>query len=198
MAHREPSHGRGQELRNALRAATLGAHERLHRDPGLSAITAGQISRPDYCDLLARMLGFYVPLELALGLGPERSVWLRADLNSLDASYSGSPVPLCPYVPRAESRARRLGARYVIEGAAIGGQQLARRLDALLGRDEVAGRRFFIGRGTASGPAWRAFLEELATFEADTGARDSLIEAACETFGAFEHWLAGWSRQPAA
>jgi heme oxygenase len=185
------------ELRDALRAATRGAHERLHRHPGLAAIAKGKISRPDYCNLLTRLLGFYVPFEMALGLSPERSVWLRADLECLEAPNSGLAVALCPYIPRVANRAQRLGARYVVEGAAVGGQQLARRLDWLLGHDGPAGRRFFIGRGMAGGSAWRSFLGELAAFEANAGSRDSLIEAACDTFGAFEHWLAGWSGRPA-
>jgi hypothetical protein len=75
---------RGGELRNALRAATRGAHERLHRHPGLAAIAKGTISRFDYCKVLTRLLGFHIPFELALGLLPERSVWLRADLQSLE------------------------------------------------------------------------------------------------------------------
>ena len=94
---------RGGELRNALRAATRGAHERLHRHPGLAAIAKGTISRFDYCKVLTRLLGFHIPFELALGLLPERSVWLRADLQSLEAPSSGSAVPLCPYIPRLEN-----------------------------------------------------------------------------------------------
>jgi heme oxygenase len=188
---------RGGELRNALRAATRGAHERLHRHPGLAAIAKGTISRFDYCKVLTRLLGFHIPFELALGLLPERSVWLRADLQSLEAPSSGSALPLCPYIPRVENHAQRLGARYVMEGAAIGGRQLARRLDLLLGHDGPAGRRYFTGRGTAGGSDWRSFLGELAAFEANAASWDSLIEAACETFDIFEHWLAGWSGRPA-
>jgi hypothetical protein len=96
----EQSYWSGGELRDALRAATHGAHERLHRHPGLAAIAKGKISRLDYCNLLTRLLGFSVPFELT-------------------------------------------------------------------------------------------------AFEANPRSRDSLIEAACDTFGAFEHWLAGWSGRPA-
>jgi heme oxygenase len=189
-------------LRDTLRAATHASHERLHGHQGLAAVATGQISRAGYCSLLRRLLGLYAPLELALGLPPERSLWLQSDLDSLEACSAG-PVPLCPYLPRVDNLAQRLGARYVIEGAALGGQLLAGRLDSVLGHGEPAGRRFFIGRGTASGSAWRSFLAELAAFETaafvtDAGPRDALIKAASDTFVAFEQWLAGWAGRSAA
>lgn len=179
-------------LREALRDATRDVHERLHRHPGLSAIAAGRISLTDYRSLLKRLLGFYVPLERALGLQPERSPWLQADVDRLEAADSAAPVMLCPYIPRFDTGAQRLGGRYVMEGAALGGRLLAERLDLLLGHAAQAGRLFFIGRGTASACAWRSFLAELVAFEDDTASHDSLIKAACDTFEACEKWLAGW------
>jgi heme oxygenase (biliverdin-IX-beta and delta-forming) len=189
---------RGAGLRESLRTATSEIHQRLHQHRALAAIAAGQISLADYRSLLQRLLGFYAPLELALGLEPERSQRLHADLDSLAPSNGNSPIPMCPSVPRFKNHAQRLGARYVIEGAALGGRQLAKGLDSLLGRETPVGRLFFIGRGTSSGHAWRAFLSELATLEADTASHDSVIEAACDTFGVCEDWLAGWSRVGAA
>jgi heme oxygenase len=171
-------------------------HEKVARQQRADQAT-GQISRAGYCSLLMRLLGLYAPLELALGLPPERSLWLQADLDSLEACSAGC-VPLCPYLPRVDNLAQQLGARYVIEGAALGGQLLAGRLDSLLGHGGPAGRRFFIGRGTASGSAWRSFLAELAAFETEAGQRDAVIEAASDTFVAFEQWLAGWAGRSAA
>jgi heme oxygenase len=193
VAHCGRSQGNGSGLRDALRAATLEAHERLHWHRGFAAIAAGQISRGDYCRLLTRLLGLYLPLELALGLRPERSLWLQADLRCLKAPRAEARVPLCRSLPRVDNQAQQLGARYVIEGAALGGQVLAKRLDALLGHSGVAGRRFFIGRGVATGSAWRSFLAELHAFDAEAAPCRALIQAALDTFGAFEHWLAGWS-----
>lgn len=191
---RLPDKGRWRRpgLRAALRDATGDVYERLHRHPGLAAIVAGQIALNDYCILLRRLLGFYVPLERALGLQPERGPWLQADLGRLEAPDCAAPVILCPYIPRFDTAAERLGGRYVIEGAALGGRLLAERLEPLLGHAAQAGRLFFIGRGTASACAWRAFLSELVAFEDDTASRDSLIKAACDTFEACENWLAGW------
>ena len=198
VAYRGRSQGNGSGLRDALRAATLEAHERLHWHRGFAAIAAGQISRGDYFRLLTRLLGLYLPLELALGLRPERSLWLQADLRCLKAPHAGARVPLCRFLPRVDNHGQQLGARYVIEGAALGGQLLAGRLDSVLGHGGPAGRRFFIGRGTASGLAWRSFLAELAAFESEAGPRDALIEAASDTFVAFEQWLAGWAGRSAA
>lgn len=197
VAYRGRSHWNGSGLRDALRAATLEAHERLHWHRGFAGIAAGQISRGEYCSLLTRLLGLYLPLELALGVRPERSLWLQADLRCLQASHAGSRVPLCKSLPRVDNHAQQLGVRYVIEGAALGGQFLAKRLDAVLGHGREAGRRFFIGRGTATGRAWRSFIAELHAFDAETAPHDAVIEAALDTFGVFEHWLSGWSGQVA-
>lgn len=133
-------------------------------------------------------------MELALGLGPQRSLWLKADLEGLDASNGEARVALCQCIPRFDNEAQRLGARYVIEGAALGGRLLATRLSSLLGQEETVGRLFFIGRGAASACAWGAFLSELNTFAHKTASHDSVIKAACDTFEACENWLAGWSR----
>jgi heme oxygenase len=195
VALRGRSHWNGSGLREALRTATLESHERLHFHRGFAAIAAAQISRGEYCGLLTRLLGLYLPLELALGLRPERSLWLQADLRCLYAPYAASRVPLCRSLPRVDNHAQQLGARYVIEGAALGGQVLAKRLDALLGHGGVAGRRFFIGRGTATAFGWRSFLAELHAFDSQAASRGALVQAAADTFGAFEHWLSGWSSQ---
>ena len=52
--------------------------------------------------------------------------------------------------------------------------------------------------GPPAGSAWRSFLAELAAFETEAGPRDALIEAASDTFVAFEQWLAGWAGRSAA
>ena len=146
----------------------------------------------DYRSLLRRLLGLYVPLELALSMPPDRSLRLQADLGTLKAPKGEAAVELCPYIPRFDDAAQRLGARYVVEGAAMGGRLLATRLNSLLGEGPI-GRLFFIGRRTGSACAWQAFLSELAAFEDDTASHVGIIKAACDTFDACENWLAGWS-----
>jgi heme oxygenase len=176
--------------RHALREATLAVHTRLHTHPVLGAVQAGTIDIATYRSLLARLYGFHVPFEAALGIDPERSLWLAADMRTLGLTEQAiAALPLCPSLPRLDTPQRRLGARYVVEGSTLGGRELARRLDPLFGRGERAGRRFFCGRDADTGTAWRAFADVLDAAGEDSAARAGMIAAAVETFAAFETWL---------
>jgi heme oxygenase len=85
-----------------------------------------------------------------------------------------------------------LGARYVVEGSALGGRSLGRQLDVLLGQGVLAGRRFFTGYGAATGDVWRDYLDQLAVVPDVALKRAAVVEGATETFAIFEHWLEGW------
>jgi len=180
-------------LRLALRAATQDVHDRLHRHAGFAAIQDATIGLADYQDLIVRLHGFYVPFEAAVAIEPDRSNWLAGDLEALDLKRPLHAFPKCWHVPRLDSAHLRLGALYVAEGSALGGRDLARGLDRLLGRDVTEGRQFFIGRGAGTGEAWRSYLAQLSAAPTEPSARAEIIKGAVETFAAFEHWLNGWS-----
>ncbi len=182
-----------------LRAATAEAHARLHRHPGFTAIQDATISLAGYRLLLARLLGFYLPFEAATGIGAERSGWLTADLRALGAAPAG--FACCQAFTPFQGEAARLGAAYLAEGSLLGGRALARGLDVLLGPDSVDGRRFFLGRGSATGAGWQAFLARLA-HGAESGAEGgaegghaAAVAAAVQAFGQFETWMEGWNAE---
>ncbi len=178
--------------RDILRAATSAPHERLHHHAGFASVQDGTIGRADYCALLRRLYGFYVPFERAVGAKRVRTGWLARDLAYLSGADIAMfrRIRLCGEIPDYQSGAGRLGARYVVEGSALGGRMLARGLDRLLGDAAVDGRRFFVGHGAATGAAWRDYLDQLAA----VGAADQavMVGAAVEIFGVFETWLSGW------
>jgi len=174
-------------LHARLRAATAELHARLHLHPGLQAIQDGSITLSAYQDVLRRLLGFYLPFEAACELPAERSAWLAADLHALGAA--STVVPYCASLPPLETAAARLGAAYMAEGSLLGGRDLARRLDPLLGHGVLPGRRFFTGRDAATGPHWQKFLARVA---ATTTGQDAVVAASCASFGAFETWMENW------
>ena len=180
-------------LRQELRAATRDVHDRLHRHAGFAAIQDATICLVDYQNLVARLYGFYVPFEAAAAIGPDRSTWLAGDLQALGSKRPFHAVPKCWHVPRLDSAHLRLGALYVAEGSALGGRDLARGLDRLLGKDVMEGRQFFIGRGAGTGDAWRSYLAQVSAAPPEPSIRAEIIEGAVETFAAFEHWLNGWN-----
>ncbi len=181
-------------VRELLRAATQGPHERLHLHAGFSKVKEGTITLPDYRALLIRLYGFYLPFERAVGVETIRTHLLERDLAWLGAdAATRARIPLCADLPRYDRPERRLGALYVVEGSALGGRQLFRGLDLLLGEDPIEGRRFFAGRGSGTGDAWRGFLDQLDSVGPEPMVRSAMIRAAVETFEAFETWLGGWS-----
>lgn len=160
----------------------------MHRHAGFAAVQDGTISRTDYTKLLVRLSGFYRVFEAAAHVGHERSHWLAMDLETMGGVPSSRSAQRCPGMPQLDSAERVLGALYVVEGSALGG----RGLDRLLGVGEPSGRRFFEGRGQATGAAWRDFLGRLDSVSAAPTVRAASIDAALETFAVFEAWLDGW------
>jgi heme oxygenase len=186
----------GQSLRSLLRQTTQDVHDRLHRHVGFAAIQDTTIGLEDYRSIIIRLYGFYVPFEAAASIQPERSKWLADDLKALGLKSAFTVLPMCQDVPCLDSSYLRLGARYVAEGSALGGRELARGLDHLFGKDVIKGRQFFIGRGAGTGEAWAHYLTELSAAPPDPSARSEIIKGAVETFAAFENWLSGWSTLP--
>jgi heme oxygenase len=180
-------------LRLELRAATQDVHGRLHHHAGFAAVQDATISLAHYEALIVRLYGFYVPFEAAMAIEPERSTWLAGDLAALDHKRPLHALPMCRHIPRLDSAYLRLGALYVAEGSALGGRELARGLDRLLGTGVAEGRQFFIGRGAGTGEAWRAYLALLSGAQSEPSACAEIIKGAVKTFAAFEHWLNGWS-----
>ena len=181
-------------LRLLLREATREVHQRLHRHDGFAAIQNSTINIAEYRFLLLRLYGFYVPLEPAAAIGRDRSVWLEDDLSALNVDRRTiAAAPLCSNIPCLNSAQGQLGVRYVIEGSALGGRELGRGLDGLLGHGVARGRRFFLGRGSGTGEAWRGYLAHLSAASDEPEVRAAIIKAAIETFKVFEQWLSGWS-----
>lgn len=185
----------GSSLRFALRDATLQVHTRMHGHDGFAAIQDETIGLASYRDLLARLYGFYVPFEAEAGIGVDRSGWLREDLASLGlTSEALRALPRCADIPSLANAGRRLGALYVVEGSALGGRVLARKLSRLFVGSEIAGRRFFLSGGSPSG-SWSGFLGQLAAVPDDRAVWRDIVLAAMETFEVFEDWMSEWQAE---
>ncbi len=195
-----PSPSRGVALAR-LRAETRAQHERLEA-------AVGPPSPPTpawYRRFLGRWWGFLVPIEEALAARPgldaaiglalpprRKRAWLEADLAALGLGAAEiAALPLCTDLPPLDRAGEALGCLYVLEGSTLGGQLLARTIEAEL--PELAGAtRFVRSYGPEVGPKWRGFLEALEAFSAQTPAAiDDVVRAGRETFAAFERWQRG-------
>jgi heme oxygenase (biliverdin-IX-beta and delta-forming) len=181
-------------LRDALRVATAEVHERLHRHGGFAAVQAGTIDGKAYRTLLGRLYGFYRPFEFAAQLAPERTRRLELDLEALGVSVEERDrLPYCTFLSLSPNYV--LGARYVVEGSALGGRGMARQLDALLGPEAIAGRQFFSGHGPATGAVWRDYVAILSAVPRSSVRYTAIIDGANATFAIFEQWLSGWDKR---
>lgn len=181
-------------LRERLREATSEVHERLHSHSGLAAVQSGIIGKAAYTALLRRLYGFHRPFEVMTSLAPDRTSWLEHDLIDLGADPGSlAALPRSMAFPAQASADYLLGARYVVEGSALGGRGLARQLDGLLGAGVTDGRRFFTGHGAETGAVWRAYLDQLSSARAGSSAQAAIVAGATHTFAIFEQWLEGWN-----
>ncbi|MGV3532030.1 MAG: biliverdin-producing heme oxygenase [Chthoniobacteraceae bacterium] len=181
-----------ERLRNETRAA----HSELEATVGIERRVT---NLPDYTRLLERFYGFYQPLEdrlenlgdwVAEGIAFQarrKLPWLEADLLALQHTpESVAALPRCASLPRLESLANGFGCAYVLEGATLGGRHISSMLRETSIPEEA--RHFFGSYGPAVGERWREFTASLEQF-GGKGSQDEIVEAACGTFSALQHWL---------
>ena len=180
-----------------LRAETREQHEELE-----SALPLGDacLSVENYTRLLTRFWGFYQTWEVkAAAMAPEhlqtllagrrKLPLLAADLQALQPGEHAARPSLNPgWLPTMEMEAGLLGSMYVVEGATLGGQVIARQLERELHLNGGHGYSFFQSYGKAVGQQWKEF-SAIANAMPETAA-PAMIEAARDTFTAFHRWFA--------
>ena len=154
-------------LLQRLKAETAERHDRLERELDLMH---PDLTRAEWVRRVARFYGFYQPWEEAVA----RAVGGDADLAAMVADrrkicgWSGIwrtwtsararvALPRCRCLPVVETTEQVLGSMYVLEGATLGGQFIARHVEATLGLSGGRGYSFFCSYGTATGRMWQAF-----------------------------------------
>ncbi len=185
LAGRTPVQPR-PDLRFVLRDATDAIHQRMHRHPGYASAADGSIGRPAYRRLLARSFGFYAPVEPLAGMSGQATARLVDDLLRLGLTRDAiAALPQCPPLAIGRTLPERLGAAYVLTGAALGGLVMARALPPGLPV------RFLSGDGIETG-RWRGFVQTLEATCRSADQRAAATRAAITTFSAFERWMDRW------
>ena len=105
--------------------------------------------------------------------------YFQEHLTSLRYVFSETSLPSKPVF---------LGAMYVIEGSALGGQYIARHVEHALGLAPGHGDAYFIGYGDRTGSMWREFQNTLKEVSDSDG--DAVISAAKKMFSVFGEWMA--------
>ena len=185
-----------------LKKATRPYHEAMERDPLSRSLLSPAISHDDYVHILQVYLGFYAPLEQALFSLPD---WAKLgfdierrrkagmplhDLRALGAStIDANDVLHCSALPPVVDLGVALGCMYVLEGATLGGQLIARHLGATLGLGPTSGSAFFNSHGAELGPRWKEFRALLEAQAATPAISEAAVATAAATFLAMERWF---------
>jgi heme oxygenase len=189
------------EIHSRLKAATAEMHARLEQQLNL---LRDDLTLCDYVGLLQRFYGVYEPFERMAdpmlkrlpGMEFERrkkTELLAADLLHLGASPEA--LALLPRLPFAvpEQPAQLLGWLYVLEGATLGGQILARRFATRFALSAECGLRFFTAYGEETATMWRRFLEVLAVHSQTEAAARLMVDSAVSMFARLLDWFVAGS-----
>ncbi len=186
-----------------LKQGTKTYHDALERR--LAPLLIGAVSTRVYTILLRRLVGFYEPIEeRVLEAGGLRALPIdvdrrrKAPLLARDLLHLGitqpelARLPLCEHLPRITGTTEALGCLYVLEGATLGGQVIARNLKRTLHLDENYGCAFFHSYGKDVGRMWKSFQGTLNTYCSFKGVdEEMLVGSARETFVSLDEWLFG-------
>lgn len=189
--------GTGPCVLQRLRQETRAEHDAIERTPLLRALFMPGFDVSSYLALLAAQFGFYQPLEARLAScrhfgGARRTSLLARDLAALGLTLDelGS-LPRCRQLPDVSNDLGAAGCSYVLEGAALGGQIICRRLLGTLPDHARGATEFYRGRGRGTAEHWREVQGQLQTIAADCPRRmDAMVAAARDTFRTLTAWLA--------
>jgi heme oxygenase (biliverdin-IX-beta and delta-forming) len=188
-----------------LRTQTAGWHARAERAVNFHARLA---SIPTYRRFLQRLYGFYLPLEAVihgqsklgsiLDLDARRKTHLlEADLLALGTTAENlAAIDRCTRLPLLADSAAAAGSLYVLEGASLGGQIIARHLAAHLGITPKNGGSFFQCYGPHLKAMWSEFGAAVERTCDTATKQDGAIQAAIGTFECFTHWFEMKSEDP--
>ena len=188
---------RRSPIHECLRESTRADHLRLE---GVLNLLDPELTRERYGLVLVGFHAFYssleaqlrrhhraTPLTLNFDL-PCRAPLLMADLTSLGISPVGQIDPSLPEIRTLSEFAGRL---YVVEGAALGGQVLARHLADKWALDRDSGTAFFSGSGPLeTGRRWAQVLTWLERVARSVANSHDMAASASATFRALERSVA--------
>ena len=185
-------------IMTALKECTRALHEQIE----MHVCLLDRLNSLDsYRMLLERFLGYYEPIELKLRMlsfaeldfsSRRKTEKLKADLSDLGLSSRNlAALPRCEDLPDLNNSVQALGCLYVLEGATLGGQIIARELRARFGLDDNHGAAFFSGYGAETGMRWKEFGATVNNCVSIQETEEFAIESARDTFITLDRWIAG-------
>ena len=114
----------------------------------------------------------------------------RKSLLELDLSWFGVTQKnhSRPMLPEMKDSSSFFGTMYVMEGSTLGGQVIARHVEAVLHLSEGRGYSYFRGHGSQTGSLWKEFCEMLRLRIPD-GQTDAVVISAKAMFNVYGMWM---------
>jgi heme oxygenase len=188
-------------LHHALRTASASLHRRFEQRLGRLGLGGPTLSLSAYRAILRMFYGYYAPVEagmvqlvlrgVATGMVLEpRAALLAHDLSALGADAAAiAALPRCAELPQLVALEDLAGCLYVLEGASLGGQLIAREVQARLKLTPDTGASFFTGRGAATAERWRSTLRWLDGVAASGCRAERIVTSARDVFRTFDRWV---------
>ena len=179
-------------IRAQLRRATAALHVEIERKLDLTALSIDR-----YRLILKAFYGFHAPLEARMAVNapapgftwPARAALVERDLLAVGVPASAiAQLPRCENLPALARRGQLAGCLYVVEGACLGGQIIARGLQQRLEIGPETGAAFFAGEGSGTAARWSRVVAWIDGVVRDGAPPQEVVDSACATFRALINW----------
>ena len=189
-----------------LKDETRESHSALeHQMPLLDAALQASV----YQRMVQQLYTYHKPFEVALlsstgfaGIGIDysdrsKTARLARDLDVLGMNASEvAQLPLCTSLPPLTHPSHIFGCLYVLEGATLGGQIVARHLQASLGLTPDTGASYFSGYGLQTGAQWKVFCARLTAYAAGIDDTREILAGAHATYFTLSAWMGATGGAP--
>lgn len=170
-----------------LRAATEELHRQIEQDNLAALIMSHKITVEEYKLLLLQNYTAYYNTENAIAhYIPEnencKNILLKKDLQELEVDISVAQQFKEDF--KISNRAEAVGAKYVVEGSALGGMMISKEIPNCPALAHLPACNFFNGnRQSING--WKNFIKNLKTETFTPEEEDQAVQKAKETFKFF-------------
>jgi heme oxygenase len=177
-------------VHNRLKSATADLHDEVESALDLNKMTTSVAAYSKTLGILYTVFDCahnelatidFRPLEIDLESIERRRNWLAADLRVLTAPFQNSESIRF----ELPTSGHGFGCLYVLEGSALGGTVISKRVEQALGLGPRTGCAYFHGLGRQTAGHWSEFLTALNTIPENSAMGADAEAGAIATFLAF-------------
>jgi heme oxygenase len=190
-------------IHSRLKSATADLHTEVDSTLNLDKITTSTSAYSEAICILYSVFDCaykklsdidFQPLKIDLSSIERRRDWLVADLHALDTAL---PAPQ-PVGFELATSGYGFGCLYVLEGSALGGRVISKRVKQTLGLGPATGGAYFHGLGRQTARHWSEFLTTLNMIPANSAMGADAEAGAIATFLAIRQAISQFGHRKSA